>query len=60
MAKAITLKINVELSKKFGGIAHGEKTGLFKKGETLELGSDELADHLIKHGFAEETKTGKR
>lgn len=55
MAKTVLLKYNVHLSEKFGGIKHGEKVGTdLKKGSTVKLESDELADHLVETGNAQE------
>lgn len=56
MSKALTFKYNVQLSEKFGGIAHGQKPGLIKRGTVMEIKNDELADHLIESGNAEELK----
>ena len=56
MAKQIKFTSNVHLSEKFGGIKHGEKTGDIKKGATLNIKSDELAEYLVTAGLAEELK----
>ena len=61
MAKTIILLRNVHLSAQFGGIEHGEKTGDLKKGSTVELESDALADKLIAQGLAAACKVeGKK
>lgn len=53
--KTIKFTSNVHLSQKFGGIEHGEKISPdVKAGSVQKIKSDELADHLIKTGLAEE------
>jgi hypothetical protein len=60
--KTLKFKYNIHLSPKFGGIDHGEKIGAdaIKRDAVHEIESDELADHMVKEGLAEEVLTDKK
>ena len=58
MPKTLTFKHHVHLSEKYGGIKHGEdlESPDIKRGTTLEIANDKLANLLIEQGNAEELK----